>query len=606
MIHAVSRCREELAGGAGHRSACVVGIGAVGAALVLALSTSSVAFASNATSSIPAVTQFGFGAAIALACAFLVLGILSPAFLLRIEEEVTAGTAPATGARGRIAGVLKLVPPALLAGLAVIALIALPALGTLAFVAYSLVFLALPLWWSRRRIRRSIASGAPRPAAVPNTAGQSSALAGAMVAGVVRARYAVLAVLALVTVGAGFAAFEVGSKTEPEDFFPSGSDFIAGINNLQEHSTSLSPGGALIYAEGDIDDPRILTAMAAATETVSREGGDLFARTPDGELATPDSALDIARAAVAVEFAAAAVAEASGIAVTDADGDGFPDSQEQVAAVFVFAAASGIPADDVTFVYTAAEVAQLLARTDAGDWATVLDFPLQGFLGEDKVEIARATVEANADILREVATGAGLALSTSISGEAVAEQRSLDAITDAMVVSVPLAIVLCLLVAGLVMRSPKLAAVSVVPIRLVIVWLLGFMYLFDYDLNVTTATIAAISVGVGIDFSIHYAMRFREELARAGSRIEAIRRAATGTGTALMLSGGTSVIGFAFLALAPMPILAAYGLLTAVMIALSLLAALTVLPSLLFIVSREPVPLTAHAVEPGTVVADAG
>ena len=122
---------------------------------------------------------------------------------------------------------------------------------------------------------------------------------------------------------------------------------------------------------------------------------------------------------------------------------------------------------------------------------------------------------------------------------------------------------LCLLVAGLVMRSVKLSAVSVVPILLVIAWLLGFMYLFDYDLNVVTATIAAISVGVGIDFSIHYAMRFREELRRSGDRMVAIRHAAQDTGTALMLSGGTSVLGFAFLALAPLPILAAYGLLTA-------------------------------------------
>ncbi len=129
-------------------------------------------------------------------------------------------------------------------------------------------------------------------------------------------------------------------------------------------------------------------------------------------------------------------------------------------------------------------------------------------------------------------------------------------------------------VAKLVMRSPELAAVNVVPILLVMVWLLGFMYLCDYDFNVITATIAAISVAVGVDFSIHYAMCFREELARAGDRMAAIGLASEGTGTALTLSGGTSVIGFASLPLAPMLILAAYGLLTAVMIPLSLLASL--------------------------------
>lgn len=64
--------------------------------------------------------------------------------------------------------------------------------------------------------------------------------------------------------------------------------------------------------------------------------------------------------------------------------------------------------------------------------------------------------------------------------------------------------------------------------------------------------------------------------------------AVAGTGTALMLSGSTSIVGIGLLALAPMPVFAAYGLLTAVMVALSLQAVLTVLPSLLYLVSREP------------------
>lgn len=64
----------------------MVGIATVGGALGLALSTSSIAFGSNATFGVPAVIQFGFGAAIALRAAFAMLGLLAPLFLLRIEE----------------------------------------------------------------------------------------------------------------------------------------------------------------------------------------------------------------------------------------------------------------------------------------------------------------------------------------------------------------------------------------------------------------------------------------------------------------------------------------------------------------------------------------
>jgi predicted RND superfamily exporter protein len=213
----------------------------------------------------------------------------------------------------------------------------------------------------------------------------------------------------------------------------------------------------------------------------------------------------------------------------------------------------------------------------------VLRYPLQGFPDTSKVRAAREIVESHADALVQRVTSNGLAVEARVSGDIVAEQVTLDAVTDSMLVSVPLAMVLCFAVAAFAMRSIRLAAVSIVPIVLVIVWLLAFMAAFDYAVNIVTATIAAISVGVGIDFSIHYTMRYREQLRSVPERIDAVRSAAEGTGTALVLSAITSIIGFGVLALAPMPIFAAYGLLTAVMIGLSLAATLVVLPTLLFV-----------------------
>ena len=54
---------------------------------------------------------------------------------------------------------------------------------------------------------------------------------------------------------------------------------------------------------------------------------------------------------------------------------------------------------------------------------------------------------------------------------------------------------------------------------------------------------------------------------------------------ALFASAGSTIVGFAILALAPMPLFATYGVLTAVMIALALAASLLVLPSLLLLVA---------------------
>jgi predicted RND superfamily exporter protein len=395
-------------------------------------------------------------------------------------------------------------------------------------------------------------------------------------------------------------AIDVGSEFEPGDFAPSDSDFVVSIDKVLEHSELLGSGDVLIYVEGnDLADPRTLRSAAAVVESVGAEGGDVFARNPDGSFAAPDSALDVARAAVGVDFAREAVSSETGVTLTDDDGDGFPDSAEQVEAVFSYAADNGVPADETTFIYTAAEVGTLLGvRGDA--LVTTLNFPLQGFATSSQVQDARDAVEAGEADLLSAASSEGLMLGTSISGGALTQQLRIDAITDSMLVSVPLAMVLVLIVAGLVMRSARLSLASIIPIALVISWLLAFMSVFGYSLNVVTATIAAISVGVGIDYSIHFTMRYREEWRRTGDRLEGVRLAAEGTGTALLLSAATSVTGFLFLAFAPMPVFAAYGLLTAVMIALSLLASLTVLPSLLYILtpgeatSDERVPARAE------------
>ena len=100
-----------------------------------------------------------------------------------------------------------------------------------------------------------------------------------------------------------------------------------------------------------------------------------------------------------------------------------------------------------------------------------------------------------------------------------------------------------------------------------------------------TATIAAIAIGIGIDFATHVTVRFREEFEGEPSRFPALRRAGEVTGGALAISALTSILGFFALSLAPTPIFATFGLLTAVMIAIAFLVSIVVLPSLLLFVT---------------------
>tara|TARA_B100001245_G_C22656162_1_gene321914 strand:+ start:119 stop:607 length:489 start_codon:yes stop_codon:yes gene_type:complete len=150
------------------------------------------------------------------------------------------------------------------------------------------------------------------------------------------------------------------------------------------------------------------------------------------------------------------------------------------------------------------------------------------------------------------------------------------------------------------MRSVKYAVITVIPIVLVVAWLYGIMYISGFALNFVTAMIGAISVGIGIDYSIHMTERFREELRRTKDAADAIKMTARGTGVALMASATSSIVGFAILGFAPMPMFAAYGQLTAVMIFLALVASLLVLPCLLIVVTSPSKTIVSnrHTADP--------
>ena len=196
---------------------------------------------------------------------------------------------------------------------------------------------------------------------------------------------------------------------------------------------------------------------------------------------------------------------------------------------------------------------------------------------------AQQAVESDLEFLKDVPS-----ISTAgLTGSAFTSAASLDAAVRSLLISLPIAVATCFLVAALFMRSVRYAFVTIIPIGLVVAWLYAMMYLLGFDLNFVTATIGAISIGVGVDFSIHLTQRFREEMARAGDGMMAIERAAKSTGMALITSAASSVAGFAIMGFAPMPMFSAYGTLTAVMVFMAAAAALLVLPSLLLVVMLQ-------------------
>jgi uncharacterized protein len=110
---------------------------------------------------------------------------------------------------------------------------------------------------------------------------------------------------------------------------------------------------------------------------------------------------------------------------------------------------------------------------------------------------------------------------------------------------------------------------------------LGLMGWARIPLDLMTVTIAAITIGIGVDNTIHYVHRYREELAVDGDAWVAVARCHGSIGRALYYTSVTIVLGFSVLALSAFIPTIYFGLLTGLAMTAALLANMTLLPVLL-------------------------
>ena len=578
FIHAIGRARETQVQGQNRERAYPIGMSAVALALVLAALSSAAAFASNAVSGIETIIQFGIGGAIALLVAFAVLGVLVPKLLLAAED----GMGPAPEHHGpRILTKVGFVVATLFAGVMVAGAVGVPLIGVAGMLVFVPLFIYLPFRLTRRRNTRAAEKGLEVTDEVTGI-GAGLPFAGHVVHFLARWRVVTIpAVVVLATVGV-WGALQVKSDFSFSDFLASDSDAVVSIERQEFHFGDLGAGAGYIYVEGDLTAPTTLQAMEIALDEVTNSGADL-SRGFDGEVAVTPNAVTLARFATASSAARSDVTAATGVEITDDDGDGYPDTATQVAAVYTVATSDGLRDDSGQMVFPPDTVHNIL-YLEGDTQGTRIEVLIGTLTDGPRIDAAQAALEDAAVNLRVATAGVDINI-IGVSGEPITFRNTLDAFTRSMLISLPVALLLTFLIVAFFLRSIKYALVAEVPILLVVAWLYGFMYLAGYTINPVTATIAAISIGIGIDFATHFTVRFREELVGEPSRFPALRRAGEGTGGALLLSALTSIGGFAVLGLAPMPIFAVYGILTAVMIALAVLVTLLVLPSLLLLVT---------------------
>ena len=130
-------------------------------------------------------------------------------------------------------------------------------------------------------------------------------------------------------------------------------------------------------------------------------------------------------------------------------------------------------------------------------------------------------------------------------------------------------------------RSLRIALIGLVPNLLAAGTVLGIMGLAGIPLDIMTITIAAITVGIGVDDSIHYLHRFIVEFREHGDYQTAVQRSHRSIGAAMYYTSIVIAAGFSILALSNFVPTIYFGALTAFAMLFAMVANLTLLPVLL-------------------------
>lgn len=169
----------------------------------------------------------------------------------------------------------------------------------------------------------------------------------------------------------------------------------------------------------------------------------------------------------------------------------------------------------------------------------------------------------------------------TVTGQYIITLTITNSLTDSQVLSTVISLVLAAIVLILAYRNPLLGLIALIPVGITMIWILGTMYFIGYSLNALTITITSITIGIGIDYSIHATERFRLVADKTGDIKKAMCETISHTGGALLTAALTTACGFGILALAPMPPQQQFGVILSITIVFSLLTSILVLPSVL-------------------------
>ena len=184
-------------------------------------------------------------------------------------------------------------------------------------------------------------------------------------------------------------------------------------------------------------------------------------------------------------------------------------------------------------------------------------------------------------------------VTATVTGQAVIDAEMMSALTGGRLEMSLIGIGLVFIGLLFIYRSFLKAMVPIFPIGLIIGWSGGAMYLLGMDYTPLTATMGALIIGIGTEFTILMMERYFEEKEKGLSKEEAMITTVKKIGKPILASALTTIGGFSALVFSDFIILREFGIVTLLNITFCLVSTLVVLPPLIVILDRnqtEPIP----------------
>jgi hypothetical protein len=524
-IHLVMRYREELVEDWNINKASSSSIVFVGSALLLATTTTMVGFLSNVTSDITPIKEFGIQVAIGVLSAFLIFVTFIPACRILIDRRYESkGQKLLSDTNEKI---------------------------------------------TRGRKEEGEQTGFLDPFMAM----------GATVA--LENPQRVLAVVLAITLITGYGAMGISTEFDFNDFLPEEIAITQHFHYLQDEF-STSNEFSFIYISGSVATFDVFNQINNTQAQLSE--GDEWVNPDQSMMFSPLNGMrDLASNNSDInpfDFYNATFEELFNS--NDVDGDLVPDSDEGVRELLdwiMIGEGTQVPNMVSNFVYYDEElddytVAYILVNTKSknayfSEVVTELENDSEGL----------ETLETEGKVDTVVVTGAPAIIDVVVN-------TINETMMGSIIYTIILSFILLTAIFGYTDKQPWLGPLTMMPVLLVLVWILGTMVAIGYALNVFTILIGALTVGLGVTYAIHISHRFIEEMEHHHSLEKAVNNTVKNTGSALFGAAMTTVLGFGVLFFAILPPMKQFGTMTALTIFYSFLSSVWVLPSILVLWAR--------------------